>query len=52
MTVVKRPREGRRPALRGRGGVEGAGEVIVGNPKAEVRSPKWMQMSDTGKAKL
>jgi hypothetical protein len=37
ITVVKRPREGRRPALRGRGGVE---EVIGGNSKPESRSPK------------
>jgi hypothetical protein len=32
MMVVKRPREGRRPALRGR---EGGEEVIGGNSKPE-----------------
>jgi hypothetical protein len=43
MTVVKRPREGRRPALRERTGVAGAEEVIIGNPKP---------MSGTEKATL
>jgi hypothetical protein len=43
MTVVKRPREGRRPALRGRTGVAGAEEVIAANPKP---------ITETGKPQL
>jgi hypothetical protein len=53
MIVVKRPREGRRPALRGWVGEEGAGEFMMGTehptsntqhrtPNDRERSKHWM----------